>query len=225
MTITVQTTRLVYAVNSEIRKFNETDRDKVRKIATATVTGYPRSDLQLVADLLTNYYVNYEPEHLLVAEVEGQVVGYLSGCFNGFRCRWIKGTRVIPKAIVKAIFRGEIGWKEVRYLGSFIYVTTHGGLRNAPPSGYPAHFHINISEGWRGRGLGTKLANEFLSMLSEAEVSGVHVRVRQNDRRASRFFRSLGFIRETGYPILVAEGNEFRTSRSIIYKKHINNGA
>ncbi|MBS3735629.1 MAG: GNAT family N-acetyltransferase [Candidatus Bipolaricaulota bacterium] len=171
---------------------------------------------------MTNYYLNYEPEHLLIAEVEGQVVGYLSGCFNGSRCRWIKSTRVIPKAIVKALFRREIGWKEVRYLGSFIYVTTHGGLRNAPPSGYPAHFHINISEGSRGKGLGTELANEFISMLREAEVRGVHVRVRQNDRRASRFFRSLGFTRETGYPILVAEGNEFRTSRSIIYKKRIN---
>lgn len=212
-------------MSPEIRKFKETDRDEVRKIATSTVTGYPRSDLQLVADLLTNYYVNYEPEHLLVAEAEGQVVGYLSGCFNGSRCRWLKGTRVIPKAIAKALLRGEIGWKEVRYLGSFIYVTMHGGLRNAPPSGYPAHFHINISEGWRGKGLGTRLATEFLSMLEEAGVGGVHVRVRQNARRASRFFRSLGFTRENGYPTLVAEGNKFRTSRSIIYKKNINDSA
>lgn len=225
MTIAAQPTRLVYAVNPEIRKFKETDRDKVRKIATSTVTGYPRSDLKLVADLLTNYYVNYEPEHLLVAESEGRVVGYLSGCFNGTRCRWIKSTRVIPKAIVKALFRGEIGWREVRYLGSFIYVTMHGGLRNAPPAGYPAHFHINVLEDWRGMGLGTKLASEFLSMLEESGVSGVHVRVRKNARRASRFFRSLGFTRENGYPILVAEGDEFRTSRSIIYKKNINDGA
>lgn len=206
----------------EIRKFKDTDRDEIRKIATSTVTGYPRSDLQLVADLLTNYYVNYEPEHLLVAEANDRVVGYLSGCFNSSRCRWIKGTRVIPKAIVKALLRSEVGWKEVRYLGSFIYVTLHGGLRNAPPSGYPAHFHINIAEDWRGKGLGSRLANEFLSMLNQSGVSGVHVRVRQNDRRASRFFRSIGFKREGGYPTLIAEGNTFRTSRSIIYTKKIN---
>ncbi|MCF7890410.1 GNAT family N-acetyltransferase [Candidatus Bipolaricaulota bacterium] len=225
MTIAVQPTRIVNAVNQEIRKFEKTDRDRIRKIATSTVTGYPRSDLQLVADLLTNYYIIYEPEHLLVAEVDGRVVGYLSGCFNGSRCRWIKGTRVIPKAIFGALVRGEIGWKEVRYLGSFIYVTIHSGLRNAPPSGYPAHFHINISEGWRGKGLGRKLATEFISMLEEAGVSGVHVRVRQNARRASRFFRSLGFTRENGYPILVAEEGKFRTSRSIIYKKKIDDSA
>lgn len=209
-------------MNPEIRKFKDTDRDAIRKIATSTVTGYPRSDLQLVADLLTNYYINYEPEHLLVAEAEGRVVGYLSGCFDGSYCRWIKSTRVIPKAIVKALVRGEVGWKEVRYLGSFIYVTMHGGLRNTPPTGYPAHFHINIAEGSRGKGLGTRLADEFLSMLKDSGVSGVHVRVRQNDRRASKFFRSLGFARENGYPILVAEEDKFRTSRSIIYTKKLN---
>lgn len=214
--------RLYTNVNSEIRKFKKTDRNSVRNIANSTATGYPRSDLQLVADLLTNYYVDYEPEHLLIAQVEGEVVGYLSGCFNGSRCRWIKGTRVIPKAVVKALLRGEIGWKEVRYLGSFIYVAMHSGLRNAPPSGYPAHFHINIAEDWRGEGLGTRLANEFLSMLKESGVSGVHVRVRKNNRRASKFFRSLEFTREKGYPILVAEEDGFRTSRSIIYTKKIN---
>lgn len=206
----------------EIRKFKDSDRDGIRKIATSTVTGYPRSDLQLVADLLTNYYTNYEPEHLLVAETNGRVVGYLSGCFNSSRCRWIKGTRVIPKAIAKALLRGELGWKEVRYLGSFLYVVFKGGLRNAPPSGYPAHFHINIAKDWRGEGLGTKLANEYLSMLKESGISGVYVRVRHNARRASRFFQSLGFRRKGSYPILVAEGNEFRTSRSKIYTKKLN---
>lgn len=208
-------------MNPEIRQFKDQDRDEVRQIATSTASGYPRTDLRLVADLLTDYYVTYEPEHLLVAGVEGSVVGYLSGCFNTSRCRWIKGTRVIPKAIVRALIRGEVGWAEVRYLGSFLYVSAHGGLRNAPPSGHPAHFHLNIAEGWRGKGLGTKLAEKFLDMITQNGINGVHVRVRKNDKRASRFFRSLGFSRENGYPILVAEQGKFRTSRSIIYTKKI----
>ena len=205
----------------EIRKFRDTDRDEVRGIATSTATGYPRSDLQLVADLITEYYLSYEPEHLLVAEVDGNVVGYLSGCFDSARCRWLKGTRVIPSAIIKALARGEVGWGEVRYLGSFIYVAVHGGVRSTPPKGYPAHFHVNVAEGWRGEGIGSRLAEEFLNILSHNGISGVHVRVRRNARRASRFFRSLGFTRENGYPVLVAEENEFRTSRSIIYVKDL----
>jgi ribosomal protein S18 acetylase RimI-like enzyme len=212
-------------VNPEIRKFKDTDRDEVRSIATATATGYPRTDLQLVADLITEYYVTYEPEHLLVGEASGEVVGYLSGCFDSSRCRWLKGTRVIPKSIVKALVRGEVGWRELRYLGSFIYVAVHGGLRSSPPAGYPAHFHINVAKNWRGKGLGTQLAKKFLKMLSDNGISGVHVRVRKNARRASRFFRSLGFKRENGYPVLVAEENKFRTSRSIIYTRKINEGS
>jgi len=204
-----------------IRKFKSEDRDQVRKIATSTVTGYPRSDLQLVADLLTEYYVRYEPEHLLVAETTTGVVGYLSGCFDSGRCRWVKGTRVIPRAIVRALFRGEVGWREVRYLGSFLYVAAHGGLRSSPPSGYPAHFHVNIAEGARGQGLGTELAEKYFALLREEEVPGVHVRVRRNARRASRFFQSLGFDRENGYPVILAEKNQFRTSRSIIYTKKL----
>lgn len=203
------------------RKFKKKDLEGVRKIATSTVTGYPRSDLQLVTDLLTEYYTNYEPEHMLVAEKEEKVVGYLSGCFDSARCRWIKGTRVIPKAIIKALIRGEVGRKEVRYLGSFIYVAAHGGLRSSPPTGYPAHFHINIAEGWREHGIGTELVEEFLSLLRNNDVAGVHVRVRKNAKRASRFFQSLGFTRKNGYPVLVVEENKFRTSRSIIYTKKI----
>jgi ribosomal protein S18 acetylase RimI-like enzyme len=211
-------------VSPEIRNFKDTDRDKIRKIATSTATGYPRNDLQLVADLITDYYVSHEPEHLLVAEAEGEVVGYLSGCFNSSRCRWLKGTRVIPKAIIRALVRGEVGWSELRYLGSFIYVAAHGGLRSSPPAGYPAHFHINIAKNWRGKGLGTKMAKKFLKTLIDNGVTGVHVRVRKNARRASKFFRSLGFKRENGYPVLVAEENEFRTSRSIIYTRKIEEG-
>lgn len=212
-------------MNLVIRKFKSTDRDEVRKIATSTAQGYPRSDLQLVGDLLTDYYVNYEPEHMLVVEAEGRVVGYLSGCFNSSRCRWIKSTRVIPKAVLRALIRGEIGWSELRYLWAFIYVAAHGGLRSSPPLGYPAHFHINIAEGWRGQGLGTRLAEKFLRMVKKSGIPGVHVRVRKNDMQASRFFRSLGFSRENGYPILVAEGAKFLTSRSIIYTKQTKPGS
>jgi len=208
-------------VTPKIRPYRDTDRDEIRKIATSTSTGYPRSDLQLVADLLTDYYVTYEPEHLLVAEVDEDLAGYLSGCFNSARCRWIKGTRVIPRAILRALVRGEVGWSELRYLGSFIYVAAHGGLRSSPPEGFPAHFHINLAKRWRGQGLGTKLVKEFLLMLENNGVSGVHVRVRKNARRASRFFRSLGFSRENGYPVLVSEGGSFRTSRSIIYTRKL----
>lgn len=206
---------------AKVRKYKDTDRSKVRKIATSTASGYPRSDLQLVADLLINYYVNHEPEHLLVAEVESKVVGYLSGCFNTSRCRWIKSIRVMPEALLKALFRGEIGLREIRYLGALVYVTIRGMRSSRPPAGYPAHFHINLAEGFRGKGIGSELVQEFFSMLREAGIGGVHVRVRQNEKGASRFFKSFGFSRQHGYPTVVADGESIKVSRSIIYTKKL----
>lgn len=208
-------------MKSDIRGFEASDRGEIRRIARATAEGYPNPGTEMVADLLVGYYVNYEPEHLLVVEREGEVVGYLSGCINTSRCRWVKSTRIIPKAILKALIRGEIGLTEVRYLYSFLYVALRGGMRNNPPDGYPAHFHINLKEGARGAGIGTRLAERFLNKVKEAGISGVHVRVRQNDRRASNFFKSLGFSRQHGYPTLLAEGGDFRTSRSIFYTKDL----
>jgi len=208
-------------VKEIIRKFKSTDRERVRDIATSTVTGYPRSDLQLVADLLTEYYVTYEPEHTLIAEVDDEVVGYLSGCINSPRCRWIKGTRVIPKAIIKALVRGEVGWSEVRYLGSFIYVAAHGGLRSSPPAGYPAHFHVNVRENYRGLGLGTTLVERFFKVLRENGIPGVHVRLRRGDIKAVEFFKSFGFTRSAGYPIAVSGENGMGVSWSVIYVKKL----
>lgn len=208
-------------METKIRTYQDPDSETVRKIAAATASGYPRRDLQLVADLLTNYYVNHEPEHLLVAEVEDEVVGYLSGCFSTPSCSFVKAIKVVPTAIVKALWRGEVGWKELRYLGAFIYVTMHGGLRNHPPSGYSAHFHINVAEGYRGNGIGTSLVKKFLAMLERADVSGVHVRVRQGDKQTVEFFRSFGFSRENSYSIVMKDKESFRTSRSVIYTKKL----
>lgn len=208
-------------MKAEIREYQSSDKADVRRIARTTAEGYPNPDTEMVADLLTGYYVDYEPEHLLVVEKDREVVGYLAGCFNTDRCRWVKGTRIIPRTIFKALFRGEIGLRELRYLASFLYVAAHGGTRNSPPDGYPAHFHINLVQKARGEGVGTKLAKKYLRTLKEAGIGGVHVRVRQNEGRASNFFMSLGFSRQNGYPTLMFDDGEIQTSRSIIYTKDL----
>ncbi len=205
----------------EIRRFRKKDRTRVREIAISTASGYPRCDLQLVADLITDYYLIYEPEHLLIAEAKGEVAGYLTGCFNTSRCRWIKTTRVVPKALFKAVLRGEIGRKEIKYSTSLVYVTLNGEGRSRPPSGYPAHFHVNLAEDFRGKGIGSKLVEKFFALLEDAGIEGVHVRVRQSEKGASRFFRSFGFSRENAYPTVVAGEGEIRVSRSIIYTKDL----
>ncbi|MFP4588911.1 MAG: N-acetyltransferase family protein [Candidatus Acetothermia bacterium] len=207
-------------MKAKIRRFQNGDGEEIRNIAAATATGYPRQT-RLIGHLLTDYYLHYEPEHLLVAESQTEIVGYLCGCFDSQRCRRIKATKVIPAAVVSGVFRGDVGWKEIRYFCSFLYLSIRGVSRNSPPRRYPAHFHINLRRGWRGKGIGTRLARTFFSMLEEAGIRGVHVRVRQDDMKANQFFRSLGFSRENGYPILVHGKGKLRTSRSAIFTKNL----
>jgi hypothetical protein len=70
-----------------IRRYLESDRSAVRLICCETgFLGRPIDsiyrDRELFADLITNPYLDNEPEWAFVAESEGQVVGYLLGSVN-----------------------------------------------------------------------------------------------------------------------------------------------
>ena len=70
-----------------IRVYRPDDRDAVRTVACDTadrgepVEGFFR-DREVFADLLTRYYTDWEPQSLWVAEAEGRVIGYLTGCLD-----------------------------------------------------------------------------------------------------------------------------------------------
>ncbi len=206
-----------------IREYRQDDREEVRKIAVeaSASAGYPRSDPRLLADLLTNYYLRYEPEHSIVAEVDGRVSGYLLGCLDTRWCRLLKSLLVIPSATIRSLPRGNLGLKELRYLATVIYVSIRGGLRQKSPRGYPAHFHVNVRSDYRGLGTGTSLVERFLDILRENGIPGVHVRVRRGDLKVAEFFKSFGFTRSVGYPVAVSNERGPSVSWSVIYVKEL----
>ena len=70
-----------------IRKYREKDRQAVRDISVKTsFLGNPIeffiNDKELIADVLTRYYTDYEPKSCFVAVAEGKVIGYLTGSNN-----------------------------------------------------------------------------------------------------------------------------------------------
>ncbi|MFP3952526.1 MAG: GNAT family N-acetyltransferase [Candidatus Acetothermia bacterium] len=208
-------------MKQNIRRYENGDRDGVRRIAVGTASGYPRSDPELIADLLSNYYVEHEPEHLLVAESNGVTTGYLFGCVQTRRCRLVKSLSVFPKAVIRGLLRRKIRWREIRYFASTAYVAVKGGLRSSPPRGYPSHFHVNVAREYRRKGIGTALVERFTEVLRENRVPGVHVRVRRNDLKAADFFKSFGFTRARAYPVVVAEEKGMRASWSVVYVKDL----
>lgn len=58
---------------------------------------------------------------------------------------------------------------------------------------YPAHLHINMSVDSHGKGLGSKLINEFELLLMNKKVKGVHL-ITGVDARNVSFYKKNGYI-------------------------------
>ncbi len=59
---------------------------------------------------------------------------------------------------------------------------------------FPAHFHINCRPDVRGRGVGGRLAERFVSLCEAAGLPGVHVVTAEGARNVA-FYRARGFDR------------------------------
>ncbi len=184
-----------------IRPYEPRDRAAVRQICADTAdAGQPVErffpDREVIADLLTNYYTEFEPQSTWVVDKGDGVVGYLTGCLDTKRFMRVMIWRIGPKLFFKALVRGTL-WhpQTLRFLRANIGLWLTGGhAARASLHDYPAHLHINIRDGFRGHGLGQDLVKTFSDCAVEAGVRGVHAGVSANNPRACHFFEELGFI-------------------------------
>jgi GNAT superfamily N-acetyltransferase len=182
-----------------IRPYQSIDREAIRKIAFDTAfMGEPAevffTDQEVLADILTAYFTDHEPESLFVAESEGKVIGYLLGAKDSARIRRFFRSRIMWPLVIKILKRGtmaqgkniRLGWK---YLSSYLQ-----GEFSTPDlyHDYPAVLHINIAAGYRAGGIGAKLIETFLDYLAKAKVPGVQLATISD--QAARFFEKQGFI-------------------------------
>jgi ribosomal protein S18 acetylase RimI-like enzyme len=201
-----------------IRPYAVGDRVAVRRICCDTAdAGRPVDrpspveaffdDRELIADLLMNYYTDFEPESAWVAEqaggpvitggpaIAGEVVGYLTGCRDTGRFKRIMFWRIAPQALFKAFWRGAWWAASTRRLIRYNLPIWWRSLghRTMPLAGYPAHLHINLRVGVQGQGIGRQLINQFLAQLRSAGIPGVHLSARENNMTALAFFEKMGF--------------------------------
>lgn len=207
-----------------IRKYEPADRAAVREIACDTVdAGEPVErffrDRRTVADVLTRYYTDREPESLWVAECDGRVVGYLTGCLDTHRQEHVTRRQVLPKVVTGAIARGVLLHADTwRLLAAFAGTVALGGFpQSIDVARYPAHFHINIRKGFRGGGLGSKLADAFMQQAARARLRGVHVVTRGDNATGRRFFERIGFRLLFEKPLILPAGAWFRKTSTAAY--------
>lgn len=188
----------------EIRQYRPNDRPAIHQISYDTgmmgeSIGSQWRDLRSWAEVNTGYYLDEEPESTLVAAVGGKVVGALLGCVDSE-----KATDPIGIAAKHAFGRGllfrpgtaGILW---RHLGEGAKDIILGRVKLSDWSfddpRWPAHFHINVSEGFRGQGLGSLLVEGWLDRLREEKVSGCHIETQTEGPHtdAMTFFEEHGF--------------------------------
>ncbi|MFA6349319.1 MAG: hypothetical protein WCY12_00125 [Candidatus Omnitrophota bacterium] len=164
----------------DIRPYRQEDKGSVRDIAVDTAF-FGNSgeiflpDREVLGDMLTAYYLDYEPESVFVAEQDSQVVGYIMGCVDTVKSHSVIDKNIMPGIIRKGLLRGLLF--KSRTL-SFAFFSLRSLIRREfrrPDFSqeYPAHFHINIADGFRGKGLGRKLLDAFCFYLENKNIRGV----------------------------------------------------
>lgn len=183
----------------KIRPYQKGDRDAVRQLAYDTAEGgrpstFPDPTLQM--DLLTRYYTDHEPGSLWIAEQDGKVLGYLTGCLDTRRfqdwLKWRGNSLTLFHLLFRNLFRPAI-WRWAR---ARLRVIQEGGThRPAWTEPYPAHLHVNLAAELRGQGAGGALVDRFVKQCQEAGVAGIHLAARGDNSSGHQFFERHGFAR------------------------------
>lgn len=189
-------------VNSEnadfkIRKYQQKERNAIREISVeSSIWASSKNKLlneEIIADLLTAYFLMYEPQSCFVAEREGEVIGYLLGSCNVANMRKVIIKKILP-GLAKKIFQDGLAFRVPNLkLGFNLFFSLIKGEFNIPDLtySYPATLHVNIASPYRGKMLGSHLVEHFLIYLKEKGIKGIHFGVLSE--KAKGFFLKLGF--------------------------------
>jgi len=207
-----------------IRPYEPRDRGAVRRICCDTAdAGQPVErffpDREVIADLLTNYYTEFEPQSTFVADDGAGPVGYITGCLSTRRFLRVVTWRIAPVVFAKALVRGTL-WhpQTVRLFRANIGMWLTNGYRSGPTlHEYPAHLHVNVQDGFRGQRIGQRLVGAFCERARDAGVRGVHAGVSADNLRACHFFEELGFLEVHREPRMRTPDESGRLLYTIIY--------
>ncbi|MBF0569335.1 MAG: GNAT family N-acetyltransferase [Candidatus Omnitrophica bacterium] len=185
-------------LDTVIRKYRFSDRQTVRRISLETaMMGQPAAAFfdgnEVFADALTLYFTDHEPESCFVAQVDGKVVGCLTGARDTRCMDELSGRKILWPLLWKAACSGIfLKGRNIRVLLRSLWLALGGGFF-LPDfyQDYPATLHINVLDGYRASGVGGKLMEAYLSYLQGEKVRGV--RMATMSEQAGHFFQTQGF--------------------------------
>ena len=181
-----------------IRPYLPADRDAVRSISIRTAfletpRGHIEEDDEILADVLTEYFTDFEPESCFVAVSGQRVVGYIIGTTDALKMGKVLRAKIIPALIVKIVRRGVLlKKKNLKFFFSLTGSFLKGEFRYPDfAQEFPAMLHINIEEEFRHHHIGARLIETYLSYLHDHKINGVHFGTLSEG--GAKFFEHLGF--------------------------------
>ncbi len=181
-----------------IRNFKPEEKKAIREISVQSsifgeYTDQKLLNEEIIADLLTSYFIKYEPQFCFVAEKNSEVVGYLLGSSDVQKMHKVVRSKIMPELVKKAFQSGLIFRTPNLGLMKNVLNSYFKGEFKVPDFSqeYPATLHVNISPRYRGKMIGSLLVYHFLQILKEKQVKGIHFGVLSE--KAKRFFEKLGF--------------------------------
>ncbi len=182
-----------------IRPYQPTDREALFRIGADTAFfGAPieayMEDRNVFLDAFYAYYTDVEPEHVWVACVDEQVVGFITGCVDS-RAQSRRYMRMVLPRLVGNIIKGKyrIGKLTLAYTSGIVGGFFRREFTHVDWDVYPAHLHINVDSSWRGYKLGQRLMQAYLDQLKSLGVKGVYLDTTTLNEVACRMYEKFGF--------------------------------
>jgi ribosomal protein S18 acetylase RimI-like enzyme len=180
-----------------VRNYRSEDRNIVREISVESSILNKYRDVifsdDIIADLLTSYFIDHEPASCFVVENDDVVIGYVLGAKNVRRMRRVIRKKVLPSLGKQTILSGQLFQRQnIMFLKSMVLSFFKKEFKVPDFSyDYPATLHINIKSQFRGQNIGSMLINHFLQYLQENGINGIHFGVLSDN--AKRFFLKMNF--------------------------------
>ena len=167
-----------------IRKASPSDWPDIAEICCLTAdSGHPidRDRWKFFQQIWISTYQRFCPDWSYVAELDGRVVGYLTGCAATVKFKTRR--RQFDLILAFKIISGRFGWDAdvKRFLKRALGLEKSGEQIFGSPfnrkiwNEYPAHLHMNFRAEARSGGGGRALLERYFLDLKLAKVRGVHL--------------------------------------------------
>ena len=211
-----------------IRPYKKEDREALRALCCDVADrGKPIEnffpDREVAADLLTNYYTDYEPLSTFVAECDGRLVGYINGCMDNRRYGLVMFWLLMPPLLIKAFKNGLFFRPEIHQM-------LRGALKNwrrvfvwrkSSFHSHQGHLHIGIAGDFRGQQVGRNLLKTLVEYAAGSGIVELAASVHDGNKAAGSFFETQGFVVRESYPMSMIRDGKEEHYHSLLYVKTI----